>query len=88
MKLPGLNFNPAGYDDVKIIVGDMAGNYKEIPFSDWLPPDFEDVWCARGGSYNEMYYSPATGMMVPSDSENGFCAFEPSDLTTWLKKIS
>lgn len=83
MNLPGLNMDASKYPTCS----NNSETYAIIPFSDWLPPDHEDVLCSRGGGYSEMYYSPASGMMVPSDTENGHCAFEPKDLTNWLKKL-
>lgn len=88
MKLPGLNFNPSGYDDANIIGGEMAGRYKKIPFADWLPPDFEDVPCSRGAGLKMMYFSAGTGMMVAAESETGCEAIHPSELDYWLKKVS
>lgn len=85
MNLPGLNFDPFQYAEVE---GITDGDYRKIPFSDWLPPDFEDVLCSRGGGYKLMYFSPATGMMVPAETETAGEAIEPKDLDHWLKKVA
>lgn len=85
MNLPHLDFNPYDYAEYAGQVTD--GYYRMIPFADWLPPDFEDVLCSRGGAFKLMYFSPATGMMVPSETECASEALEPSQLTIWLKKI-
>lgn len=86
MNLPGLSFNPLEYPEYAEQITD--GDYRVIPFSDWLPPDFEDVLCSRGGGFKMMYFSPATGMMVPSDTEYAGEAINPTELKEWLKKLS
>lgn len=85
MNLPGLNFNPLQYPEYSDQVTD--GDYRKIPFSDWLPPDFEDVLCSRGAGLKAMYFSPSTGMMVPAETESAGAAMEPKDLEFWLKKL-
>lgn len=80
---PGLNMQSDKYPMV-MIDGEA---FREIPFSDWIPSDFEDVNCSRGGGLKKMYFSPSTGMMVPSESENASEAVEPSELKIWLKKV-
>lgn len=83
MNLPGLDFDADKYPTCS----NNNETFAIIPFADWLPSDFEDVPCSRGGGYRLMYFSPSTGMMVPSESEIAGEAVEPSTLTTWLKKI-
>lgn len=85
MTLPHLNFNPLDYPEYSERLTD--GDYRVIPFADWFPPDFEDVLCSRGGAFKMMYYSPSTGMMVPSDTESAGEALDPTQLNVWLKKI-
>lgn len=78
-ELPGLNGN---FDDYPIV--EFEGEkYREIPFSDWLPSDFETVPCSRGGGLIPMWYSPARNLMV---FDNG-CGMKPSDLKVWLRKL-
>jgi hypothetical protein len=83
VNLPGLNFDAGVYPTCS----NNDETFAIIPFSDWLPSDFEDVPCSRGCGYRLMYFSPSTGMMVPSESETAGEAVEPINLTTWLKKI-
>lgn len=87
MNLPGLNIDPAKYEIVNIICGASAGQYRQIPFSDWFPPDFEDVYCSRGNGLKLMYFSPSTVMMLPSDTEWAGWPVKPSDLTFWLRPL-
>lgn len=82
MKLPGLDFEPSNYPN--ILRGERE--FAEIPFSDWFPPDYENVWCfSQGGSYCVLYYSPARNTMVSPLSD----AFEynPDDFKYWLKEL-
>lgn len=81
--LPGLDFDPMRYEIIEMNGMTVA----KILFSDWLPPDHEDVLCSLGGGWSSMYFSPASGMMVPSDSERAGFAIKPSDLTFWLKVL-
>lgn len=85
IKLPHLSFDPLDYPEYNGRITD--GDYRMIPFSDWLPPEFEDVLCSRGGAFKMMYLSPLSVMMVPSETECASEAVEPSQLTIWLKKI-
>lgn len=84
MNLPGLNIDAEKYP----LTWQGSDKFRVIPFADWLPPDFEDVLCSRGGGFKMMYFSPATGMMVPSDTEYAGEALHPTDLKEWLKKLS
>lgn len=84
MNLPGLNMDASKYP----ITCNANGKFAIIPFSDWLPPDFQDVPCSRGGGEKLMYYSPSTGMMVPSDTEDAGQALDSTELKYWLKKLS
>ena len=86
MNLPGLNFNPYDYPELTDRITD--GDYRMIPFSDWLPPYFEDVYCCRGFGLKLMYFSPSTGMMVPAESEVAGEAMKPDDLDYWLKRVA
>ena len=83
MNLPGLNFDVSKYPTGST----STATFSIIPFSDWLPPDFEDVPCIVNGVYVSMYYSPASGMMVPADIKCGLSARDPKTLTTWLKAL-
>ncbi|QIG62059.1 hypothetical protein [Citrobacter phage IME-JL8] len=77
--LPGLNGSFDYYPKIEI-EGEV---FKIVPFSDWLPSDFETVLCSRGGGYIKMWYSPLKNMMVFEDSGESMI---PSDLVNWLRK--
>ena len=78
--LPGLNGDFIGYPEAH----NNSERYQVIPFSDWLPPDFETVPCSRGGAYMPMWYSPIKNIMFFDDGGEGV---KPSELATWLRKI-
>lgn len=83
-KLPGLNGDLSCY-----IVREFGGNkFREIPFADWLPPDFSDVLVTIKGSHelHIAWYSPARNLMI---IEVGGRAreFNIDDLDYWLKKV-
>ncbi|QYU38191.1 hypothetical protein [Enterobacter phage Phc] len=83
MNLPGLNFDETVYS----LTWRGSVKFREIPFSDWLPPDHQDVICYGNGKVFEAYFSPLSGLMVPSDSSTAHCAFEPFELDYWLKEV-
>lgn len=83
MNLPGLNFDETVYS----LTWRGSVKFREIPFSDWLPPDHKDVICYGYGKVFEAYLSPLSGFMVPSDSSTATRAFEPSELDYWLKEV-
>ena len=84
MIYPGLNINTSEYNIRQV------GNEKfaVIPFSDWLPPDFEDVVTVGPGFINKMYYSPSANMMVPSELGPAGVAISAKDLKYWLKALN
>ena len=47
MNLPGLDFDADKYPTCS----NNDETFAIIPFADWLPSDFEDVLCSRGGGY-------------------------------------
>lgn len=83
MNLPGLNFDESKYP--LTWVGSIK--FRKIPFSDWFPPDHLDVICYSEKSAVSAYYSPASGLMVPSDFTMAGTAFEPCELDYWLKEV-
>lgn len=83
MKLPGMDFDETKYRE--LTKGGLK--FREIPFSDWLPPDHKDVICYGNGQVFEAYFSPLSGFMVPTENSNAHCAFEPSELDYWLKEV-
>lgn len=83
MKLPGLDFDETIYP----LTWRGDKKYRQIPFSDWLPPDHKDVICYGNGRVLEAYFSPLSGFMVPSENSVADCAFDPSELDYWLKEV-
>jgi hypothetical protein len=84
MNLPGLNFDESKYP----ITWKGSLKFREIPFSDWLPPDHVDVICHAKSFSTIAYYSPGSGLMVPSESNRiETRAFEPGELVYWLKEV-
>lgn len=85
MSLPGLNFNPHEYAEYLRQTTD--GDYRMIPFSDWLPPDHVDVLCDIGGELKVMYYSPARNCMVSNETHTAGVSVDSARLNYWLKKL-
>lgn len=82
MKLPGLDFDPDKYPKVKR--GDKT--FAEIPFSDWFPPDYENVWCFDiNGKASVLYYSPARYTMVSPLSDD--FEYQVKAYKYWLKEL-
>lgn len=84
MKYPGIN--PDFYAYPVVVFG--CYRFAKVPFSDWMPPDFEDVHVHMGGEKYELYwYSPSSGKMVCSDCPGKSL---PSGALPdhWLKKLN
>lgn len=83
--LPGLNINADDYQAIWI----GKKQVKQIPFSDWLPPDFVNVLCTIGNDQELHigYYSPGrNSMMLEVDGK--LVEFKSSDLGFWLKAVA
>lgn len=83
--LPGLNINSDYYQTIWI----GKRQVKQIPFSDWLPPDFVNVLCTIGieQELHIGYYSPGrNSMMLEVDGK--LVEFKSSDLEFWLKAVA
>lgn len=83
--LPGLNINADEYQVIWI----GKKQVKQIPFSDWLPPDFVNVLCTIGieQELHIGYYSPGrNSMMLEFDGK--LVEFKSSDLGFWLKAVA
>lgn len=83
--LPGLNINADEYQTIWI----GKKQVKQIPFSDWLPPDFVNVLCTIGieQELHIGYYSPCrNSMMLEVDGK--LVEFKSSDLGFWLKSVA
>lgn len=83
--LPGLNINADDYQTIWI----GKKQVKQIPFSDWLPPDFVNVLCTIGieRELHIGYYSPSrNSMMLEVDGK--LVEFKSSDLGFWLKAVA
>lgn len=83
--LPGLNINADEYQAIWI----GKKHVKQIPFSDWLPPDFVNVLCTIGieQELHIGYYSPIrNSMMLEVDGK--LVEFKSSDLGFWLKAVA
>lgn len=83
--LPGLNINSDDYQTIWI----GKKQVKQIPFSDWLPPDFVNVLCTIGieQELHIGYYSPGrNSMMLEVDGK--LVEFKSSDLGFWLKAVA
>jgi hypothetical protein len=77
-----LDFDVSKYEKVEL--SDFK-YYAMIPFEDWMPPDYEDVYVFNGT--NElalMYYSPASNSMMHVDLGPDY--EEP--LLYWLKELN
>ena len=78
--MPGLIFR--GGDYRKIILSGVT--YEEIPVSDWLPPDFEDVLVKTKDKISiKCYYSPARNMMLRSECD---LPLDISHAECWLRE--
>lgn len=83
--LPGLNINPGDYQTI----WNGKKQVRQIPFSDWLPPDFVNVLCTIGIEHELHigYYSPGrNSMMLEVDGK--LVEFKSSDLGFWLKAVA
>lgn len=83
--LPGLNINADEYQAIWI----GKKQVKQIPFSDWLPPDFVNVLCTIGieQELHIGYYSQGrNSMMLEVDGK--LVEFKSSDLGFWLKAVA
>ena len=83
--LPGLNINADDYQTIWI----GKKQVKQIPFSDWLPPDFVNVLCTIGieQELHIGYYSPSrNSMMLEVDGK--LVEFKSSVLGFWLKAVA
>lgn len=64
--------------------------FAKVPFSDWLPCDFEDVNVHMGGEkFLVMHYSPSCHMMAKEVSPYLMPTFyQIASLDYWLKELS
>ena len=84
-KLPGLNADLSVY-----MVREFGKKkFREIPFSDWLPPDFVDVLCTIKGDQELRvgYYSPGRNVMV-AEYNGRAREFSAKELDYWLKVVA
>lgn len=82
--LPGLNFDESEYGFIEV----GKRKLRKIPFSDWLPRDFEDVLCTIGDS-DELkigYYSPGSNAMFVELS-GVETKFNVEKMGYWLKPV-
>lgn len=83
MSLPGLDFDSGKYP----LTWRGNNKFREIPFSDWLPPDHVDVLCDVSGELKVMYYSPARNCMVSNETHTAGVSIDSAELNYWLKKL-
>lgn len=78
------------------IGGPNGKKFAIFPFSDWFPPDFEDVLVNIKGEpafdYEIMYYSPGCNKMameVPGEIGQYLMPafYSPESLSHWLKEL-
>ena len=61
----------------------MSNGARAIPFSEWLPPDFEDVVSMGNAGWPlEVYYSPLFNKIIETHSDE---RVDLSKLDYWLK---
>lgn len=75
-----MKFDPENYPVMR------NGRARAIPFSEWLPPDWQDVTAMGNAGWPvEVYYSPAFNMVLDCSSGE---PIELSKLDYWLKDVS
>lgn len=79
-------FNPREYPQFDRAHTD-DGDYRMIPASDWLPPDFQDVPALEidTGELLSVYYAPIYHCFF---SSNGGRKIEVEGLDFWLKRVN
>lgn len=72
-----MKFDPSQYP--------IINSKRAIPFSEWLPPDFQDVHAVTvTGQKRNVYYSPAYNQIIVSSTGNPIPLIL---LEFWLKEV-
>lgn len=72
----------------EIVEGKSGKLFNKIPFTDLLPPDYDDVisWCKD--MYKKVYYSPLFNQVMEEDRVNNFeDIVNLTDGDYWLRPI-